>query len=111
MSEFFTLGIIDTFRSEYFDRFTDKRIRRQAGQASSGTQRFVTSVMRIDTALGMGVFPVDHQATALTQDEQVCRVKIQQPRNQPTPQDVRNSVMALFWPVWGLYWELYWELY
>jgi hypothetical protein len=36
----------------------------------------------------------------------------QQPRNQPTlPQDVRNSVMALFWPVWGLYWELYWELY
>jgi hypothetical protein len=27
------------------------------------------------------------------------------------PQDVRNSVMALFWPVWGLYWELYRELY
>jgi hypothetical protein len=26
-------------------------------------------------------------------------------------QDARNSVMALFWPVWGLYWELYWELY
>jgi hypothetical protein len=27
------------------------------------------------------------------------------------PQDVRNSVMALFWPVWELYWELYWGLY
>jgi hypothetical protein len=27
------------------------------------------------------------------------------------PQDVRNSVMALFWPVWELYWELYWEMY
>jgi hypothetical protein len=27
------------------------------------------------------------------------------------PQDVRNSVMALFWPVWEFYWELYWELY
>jgi hypothetical protein len=23
------------------------------------------------------------------------------------PQDVRNSAMALFWPVWELYWELY----
>jgi hypothetical protein len=26
-------------------------------------------------------------------------------------QDVRNSVMAFFWPVWELYWELCWELY
>jgi hypothetical protein len=32
-------------------------------------------------------------------------------REISTPQDVRNSVMALFWPVWGLYWEVYWELH
>jgi hypothetical protein len=28
-------------------------------------------------------------------------------REISTPQDVRNSVMALFWPVWELYWGLY----
>jgi hypothetical protein len=36
----------------------------------------------------------------------------QQPRNQPSPpppKGARNSVMALFWPVWELYWELYWR--
>jgi hypothetical protein len=36
MSEYFTPGIIDTVRSEYFDRFTNKRIRGQKGRASSG---------------------------------------------------------------------------
>jgi hypothetical protein len=32
-------------------------------------------------------------------------------RETSPPQDVRNSVMALFWPVWELYWEFYWELH
>jgi hypothetical protein len=27
----------------------------------------------------------------------------------PPQEHVRNSVMALFWPVWELYWELYWD--
>ena len=30
-------------------------------------------------------------------------------REISTPQDVRNSVMPLFWSVWELHWELYWR--
>ena len=64
LSEYFRPGIVDTLRAEYFARFSNKMINRQQ-KVSLGTRRFVESVMKTDSALDLGVFPVGHQAIKL----------------------------------------------